>query len=519
MQRKTKTRTDVESLTGGNIINPDVTDKEDDVSKDKSQGLISSILSSYQTILVVVLFFVITAGLYRDAQKGGSSSTSKSINSRLNWVEYPKEGVKVAIEWNESSSSISRKDDVDVKNQGPHRINVLTTCGGVVPYVSISGNVLQSVTMSESKHMSWEGEFIVPISGKYELKMSSPACKSDEIITLKLEEFNVEIDNESNASSSAGKTQPQFKTFKNDMIVKGSWIASSKLNIGKSTSEEQVSKEPSEYVWMNPTLLDKEVNGIDGGANGFVVKEGSITTEHEFYQFPQLSNYELVCFFGSQSAKNLHESLLSLRRQLFPHQRPFKFHYYEVDDLVNPVRTWDEQKQQTFRKCKHILVSIDEPAIPLSQTDYEGKMTTLITHLTKAFDDETFPIWVFTSMESPINSKHCFNSEGLRTTQHPCNVVLEKLFTNENVTPFSQERVRLLDNTDISLSLPNNDALYESLQPDVLGAVALRIFIIVGHQVKVWRDNKQLGHIKGLTKGDVTYPNFELIPYDFSKDV
>jgi hypothetical protein len=51
----------------------------------------------------------------------------------------------------------------------------------------------------------------------------------------------------------------------------------------------------------------------------------------------------------------------------------------------------------------------------------------------------------------------------------------------------------------------------------VLAAVALRIFVFVGHQVKAWRDIGQSGGIKGLTKNGVTEPNYELVRYDWTQ--
>ena len=38
---------------------------------------------------------------------------------------------------------------------------------------------------------------------------------------------------------------------------------------------------------------------------------------------------------------------------------------------------------------------------PLSQQAYMDQLSNFIHHLLKAFPDETFPIWIFTSMESP----------------------------------------------------------------------------------------------------------------------
>ncbi len=485
MQRKASNR--VKSVFGGGGVQ-----SENYTSKSKGKG--KSLIQLSFAVLVVFMLSLFSGGFLKDSGK---------FSSRFDWKgTWIDEGIKIGINWNESSAV----DGEVVKNLGPHKISVMTSCPRQVPYVYVSGDALLPIILLEKNHLEWAGEFTLPMTGKFELEIMSSRCESGEQVTFKIRQFDI-IDDSKHSSADAIDIHSPIN-FANEMLAKGGWLSSSKLKI------DITSEQPNKYVWMNPALINEEVHGIEN-ANALVLKEGSVTTEHGFYEFQKLSNYELVCFFGSQSAKDLHESLLSLRGSLFPHQRPFKFHYYEVNDMVHPDRTWDVETKKKFRKCKHIIVSIDKPEIPLSQKNYTKQLVKLIMHLTKAFDDETFPIWVFTTMESPVNTKNCYDPQGLRSTEHPCNIALKKLFERSTF----KERVRFLDNTDISLALPTNDGVFAENQKDALGAIALRIFIIVGYQVKVWRDNKQVGHINGLTRGDVEYPNFELIPYDFSSNI
>jgi hypothetical protein len=233
-----------------------------------------------------------------------------------------------------------------------------------------------------------------------------------------------------------------------------------------------------------------------------------VADDTAFYEFTQLSNYEVVCWIGSKSAEDIWGSFKSLRGQLFPHQRPFKFHYYPATSFTQPDP--DKGWSTSFRKCKHILISLDEPDEPLSQLEYKNQVTTFINHLLNAFDEEhTFPalIWMFTTMESPVDTKNCHDAYMERTsTEHPCNDVLKSMFRS---SPFPS-RVRLLDNTDLTSAKMGED------RESILAAIALRVFVFVGHQVKVWRDVGQVGGIKGLTKNGVTEPNYELVSYDWT---
>lgn len=45
----------------------------------------------------------------------------------------------------------------------------------------------------------------------------------------------------------------------------------------------------------------------------------------------------------------------------------------------------------------------------------------------------------------------------------------------------------------------------------------MRIFVLVGKQVEIWRDAGISGGINGQTQNGVTKPNFELVRYDWSQ--
>jgi len=202
------------------------------------------------------------------------------------------------------------------------------------------------------------------------------------------------------------------------------------------------------------------------------------------------------------------KAFLDLRGQIFPHQRPFKFHYYNASTLVRPDRDWDDESKKRLRKCKHLLVSIDETNEPVSQSRYMEQIKTFAEHAVKVLHgDKTFPIWFFSLIEPPMRTANCHGPWTLpRTTDHPCNEVLRNLFlgpANAHMPP----NVHFLDNTD--LSLPQ----FEENRADILAVIAHRVFIIVGKGVAEWRRIGQRGEIDGLHRNGTVEPNFVLEPY------
>lgn len=501
-------------------------------TNDKTMPILSNVNYDYKkkrnnsSIAVIIILFILGLILFEsifeiptknkensndDLRRGKNRIDSPSSSS---WTEIFNVAINmnIAFQWKEVTIN-----GITHKKIGPHAVKITNNCNtsndSSIVYAYVSQDALVDVPLVEESSKEWIGHFTLPIDGEFQFNVKAVACDGNgKYLDSSVHSFKV-IQSEQNDSVAA---EGKNTLLMHDLIAKGAWIAPNRLQLQNGNNLQ------SDYVWMNPILMQNKNEMFQdvGLSDAFLVLKSSLTS-NQFYDFKSLSNYELVCFFGSQSASDIRKSFLELRSFLFPQQRPFKFHYYDVNNLVTPDETWLDSTKSTFRKCKHIMVSIDEPKQPISQSEYKNQIMMLIKHLIVAFDDETFPIWIYTTMESPMNSRNCHSLTGKRSTEHPCNVVLKELFA-QNSSPFTN-RVRLLDNTDLT-----NPQLYQNLQSlesnlalrkDILAVVALRTFIVVGYQVAEWRKNKQVGHINGLTKGDKEYPNFELIPYDFSTKV
>jgi hypothetical protein len=357
-------------------------------------------------------------------------------------------------------------------------------CPNLGLWLRMEGEALDTIVMTENGDL-WEGTFSFPIAGSYQIVAYWKGCENNDTVK-KTEVIKVDITGES----------AQIIDGSSFLYPQSAWMSSKSFkDIPSSTP----------YVWHNPFVAPNEANIIKT-ANSAVSKEGATFSETGFYKFYKLSNYELVCWVGSSSAASSREVFLDEKRTLFPGQRSFKFHIYPATNFVHPAEGWQQSEEERFRKCKHILVSLDEPKTPLTQEEYADQVTSFLSHLLKAFPDETFPIWMFTVNESPMNPTNCFPPYFLpRTSDHPCNDVLKELF-GKNKANFP-ERVHLLDNT--AISLPH---LGDNME-DVKAAVALRIFVLVGKKVAEWREAGQQGLIDGLHRGDNVEPNFELVAY------
>ena len=171
------------------------------------------------------------------------------------------------------------------------------------------------------------------------------------------------------------------------------WISSNKF-------QQQQSSSSFSYVWhdskinpSNATLLKAmtmtttmttnfDKNNNNDNSDIVLSKDG---VGNNFYGFKRLSNYELVCWVGTESARLLRERFLQIRPMIAGMQRPFKFYFYPVRYFDKPDREWELETKKRFRKCKHILVSLDEVRVDdneqyrlLSQREYANKMTTFI---------------------------------------------------------------------------------------------------------------------------------------------
>lgn len=388
-------------------------------------------------------------------------------------------GIKVAIDFDIA------KDDPSSISLGTHQVsmNHEKTCSSPGLWLRIEGDALMTIVLYEQSEGLWQGSFEMPVAGKYALVAYWYGCDGESTLRHKMLLMNV---------TAKGEVSKYF--ISRSFFPSAAWLSSKNFTISKEITQP--------YVWHNPQIPSSEAQ-ILKTSHSFVTKDSATYSDTGYYQFKKLSNYELVCWVGGDSADLLHASFQQLRSLVNSHQRPFKFHIYESKSLQNPDATWTEGTKQKFRKCKHILVSMDQLEVPLTQSEYLEQMKNFIGHLLKAFPDDTFPIWIFTGMEPPYNPTNCLHPTMPRSSHHPCNIALQELFHD---SPFP-ERVRFMDASDISLpQLGENPR-------DVATATALRIFVFVGQQVAEWRANNQVGNIKGLQRGDTLIPNFELVPY------
>lgn len=387
-------------------------------------------------------------------------------------------GVILHIDWHGREEG---SDDVSV---GLHHatLTVPKDCPYPRVQVRLRGSTLEAIPLTPHTGNEWKGSFSTPVNGTYAVDARWYGCHhGQQDWTSPREKPTVNV----KGSNTADLDHPP-RSF---------WL------VKNFVTKDEI---PNDYVWVKDlqpsTLLNSTIDNIDIGSS-IVAKEGTPIPPI----FDDLSNYELLCWVGSQSAEQLHESFRSLRPQLFPSQRPFKFHYYNVTDFAHPDKDWDETNKLRFRKCKNILISVDEPENPdLSQEEYKHQVKTFLNHMVKCFDDETFPIWMLTVNKAPSNLCH---SPTIVSSHHPCNDALFDLFSFRQKLP---ERVKLMVNTDLTEPMFGED--WHHVAP----VIAMRIFALAGAQVQVWRDAGQRGTVKGLVRNGVTEPNIDFKPYDFS---
>ena len=464
-----RNRNSAKTALGGSVD-----DNDDDQKKNKRNLPLS--------LIIVGLFFVSTVGLlYRWTETTTFARDDIVTNKHVVRMEISPQ-VKVRMDFDVTDG------ENDVVSLGPHKVfvSVDEACHNAAFRLFLEGDALVFVYLEEdSNKRGWHGSFDIPLEGTYRVMAVWSGCDPKDQIkqTLTLHEVRTKGIRQTNSTSSN-------RSF---LYPESAWISSSKF--------PQIDTVLPPYIWMNPSTDPNEANLLKL-EDTVLAKEGTFT-EHGFYQFPQLSNYELVCWIGSDSAQKIHGAFRQIRPQIASGQRPFKFHYYPMNDFQSPDTGWNQEQQTKFRKCKHILVSVDEIKEALSQAEYMSQVKKFLNHLVKAFPDDTFPIWMFTVNESPMHSTNCHSPSLPRSTDHPCNSALKSLFGSDTFPG----RVQLLDNTD--LTLPQHDAN----EKHMIAVIALRIYVFVGKQVKEWRAVGQKGTVNGLERGGRTEPNFELIPY------
>ena len=447
------------------------------------------------------------------------------------------------------------------------------------PIIHIVGDAILPVLFTFRERLDvWTGSFTlphIPMDGTYRLEVDWPSvlfcdrrsrhgndnrCRSQPDILLKTHHEH----SEGSALSSADAVAPSTTEYKPSWALSptlfpsgATWISITRLNGVPASQERVTDKGPKQrYVWADPNLLLGSNSGdnkhwvpastsrlANETASSMLSITSTVYTPQQqswFAAFRELSNRELVCWVGGRSAEMVHAQFLAVRGELFSSsQLAFKFHYHPMTRLEQPDETWSDDWKQKFLKCKQIFVLLEEDSFmetvegePLSRQEYQAGVTQFLNHLIQAIPDHTFPIWLCTvALESPVRARyetrHCHDdgtnsiTKAYNFNQHPCNTAMFDMFHRKAslFAPKDQERVRLLNNTDLSIAASYFDRLgadKRELYPrrqDILGVIALRMFVLIGKQVQEWREMGQIGKIDGLHRNGVVEPNFELKPY------
>jgi hypothetical protein len=366
-------------------------------------------------------------------------------------------------------------------------------------WIRLVGDALVALDLvqgTDGQNDVWRGKFVIPLEGVYAVDVRWLGCGPD---SLPWKSLPIRL-----ASVGARRERQSEKSF---WFSNGAWIATRKFEVEASTAL-------LDYIWSDPSIVGQregmldlvQIESKDLGIRTVVSKRGVLHPIHGMFKFDENGNYELVCFWGGPSVWTLWQIFLLERRFVSPHQRPFKFHYYNVTNLLQPDKDWPLKEKQRSRKCKHIFVSVDELAEPLSQAAFKEQVTTFVHHLVIMLDNPTFPIWILTAIVPAMSTTNCHTAILPRSTDHPCNDVVKHLFRSpSNQFPY---QVHLMDNSD--LVMPK----FDENRQDILANIAMRVFVAVGKGVADWRAMGQQGLVDGLHRNGTVEPNPELFPYE-----
>ena len=439
-------------------------------------------------------------------------SSSSDLEAHLNFLQESKTDndfrlLKVPSSAGEAKLILELKrsePDSDIIAVGQHIAHVIITakdCKFPRFRVRLVGDALVSFDLkqgSDSLKDIWSGSFDIPIEGKYAVEAEWQGCSMDETTAAPL---NFPIGS-LRAVGTRAILPVDDKPKEAILFADSAWI---------SMKNESFPK----YMWVDPNHYKTdekaeylELKNEQKQTELVVSRHGTFKEPDGFYLFNHVGNYEVVCFFGSQSMQEIWKLFVDILAELRTGQRKFKFHYHKVTDLLNPDTDWPQLEKERSRKCKHIFLSVDEFDEPLSQTEYESQLKTHVGNLVQFLGDTTFPIWLLSVNEPPVRASNCHSPTLPRTTDHPCNDVLKGLFEpGKEVFP---EQVHFLDNSDLVLPRFGQD------QKSILANIAMRIFVAIGKGVSDWRAQGQAAKHDGVRRNGTLYPNFELIPFNWT---
>lgn len=520
------------------------------------------IVASALAVCLVVLFYVSSMG-ETEIQAAGSGRNNNSLNIYLQnaskfdklWIQQQplSSFATVVFELQKTNGAV----DTTVPT-GRHTAHVFFNkqdCLNPRFGVRLQGDkgFLVPVLLVESDShpkQQWSGSFNIPVEGVYRVEAMWFGCDLEDdqegidMITATADATKASVI-EFEAVGPTTFPARQFPlSFEHDprSIGEGAtfsdsvWMSTDDMAFVKPKSMEprtdtNVTVRVTEYTKY--LLVDSSINFIPDSSDLMILddaetnlrtiisRRGTLTSSEKTYQFNEVGNYELVCFFGSGTGKILYDHFMKLLKanMVVSGVRPFKFHYYKVTNLIHPDIDWYHggkvDKRGTCRKCKHIILSVDElDEGPLSQADFQRQYRTFVKHLQKLMDDVTFPIWLLTNNEAAATASNCLPPYVLpRSTDHPCNDVIKDLVKSGTF----ENRVNLMDNTDLTLPFFDDKALQHRDQ--IVANIALRIFVLVGKGVTDWRERGQHAWADGLHRNGTVEPNFKLVPYNWNQTV
>ena len=368
-------------------------------------------------------------------------------------------------------------DKKEAYTLGPHELKATVLkpdCKYPRIALRLKGEALVFIPLEQSGSI-WSADFYVSEAGKYELDARWYGCDNfDRNASTTYTSLSLPLSFSFVGSSSESPPQLVESQTPQKIFPIGFWQCSAALP----------GSIKSDCVWIavgSPVHTYYEASSALGQAS--LVKEGNPVS---LSGLQALSNYEVVCWVGTQTAEFAREAFLSLREQLAPGQRPFKFHYNKINDLSNP-ELFMNVKRMT-RKCKQTFVMVDE--LEVSQAEFKKQVISFLHGIEKCMHDPTWSIWMFTV--NSMSPKAC-HSPVNRTSYHPCNDALFEIFDSK-VLP---SNVRLVDNTDIS-----NPQMGENPK-DVAATIAMRTAALIGKQVDTWRAAGQHAAKEGLFRNGV----------------
>jgi hypothetical protein len=231
--------------------------------------------------------------------------------------------------------NVSSKSGDSVISLGPHgcQVTIRTPiCAYPNMAIRMKGDALVFIPLQPSGPNTLSAAFYLPISGTYSLDARWYGCELPTHLSPSSLSFTtptIPLVVEARDTTRNTSNAPLVPVSKTPLFPPGFWRSQRRYAVPSQALS-------SEYIWtaMETRYSDQSpayftAESSQGKAS--VVMEGNPIN---LQGLAQLSNYEVVCWVGTKTAEVSREMFLSLRSQLAPRQRPFKFHYNKIQILL-----------------------------------------------------------------------------------------------------------------------------------------------------------------------------------------